>query len=115
VPQLVTILLRARRGDKNPEWSVFAIVDCDGQPTCRWPSNVRRVRDEIGVGWMTPHTWRRTYATILDDEMTLTDRTKASLIVQAKFFKVTYISRGELHPDAAVFVDAALRWPDASC
>jgi hypothetical protein len=29
------------------------------------------------VEWMTPHTWRRTYATILDDEMSLTDRAKA--------------------------------------
>jgi integrase len=29
---------------------------------------------------MTPHTWRRTYATILDDEMSLTDRAKADLM-----------------------------------
>ena len=47
---------------------------------------------------MTPHTWRRTYATILDDEMTLTDRTEADLMGQAKFLKDTYVSRGELHP-----------------
>lgn len=36
---------------------------------------------------MTPHTWRRTYATILDDETTLTDRAKADLMDQAKFLK----------------------------
>ncbi|MCA1603965.1 MAG: tyrosine-type recombinase/integrase, partial [Acidobacteria bacterium] len=114
LPELVTTRLRARRhGDENPEWPVFAAAGVDGQPTYRWPSNVRRtlrkVREEVGLGWMTPHTWRRTYATILDDEMSLTDRAKADLMGQAKFLKDTYVSRGELHPDAAVFLDAALR------
>ena len=83
-------------------------------PTYRWPSNVRRnvraVREHVGLDWMTPHTWRRTYATILDDEMSLTDRAKADLMGQAKFLKDTYVSRGELHPDAAVF-----RTPAALC
>jgi integrase len=114
LPELVTTRLRARRhGDENPEWPVFAAAGRDGQPTYRWPANVRRsvraVREHIGLGWMTPHTWRRTYATILDDEMSLTDRAKADLMGQAKFLKDTYVSRGELHPDAAVFLDAALR------
>ena len=54
---------------------------------------------------MTPHTWRRTYATILDDEITFTDRMKADLMGQAKFLKDTYVSRGELHADAAVLID----------
>ena len=106
--------LRARRhADDDPTWPVFASAGRDGQPTYRWPSNVRRsvraVREKVDLGWMTPHTWRRTYATILDDEMSLTDRAKADLMGQAKFLKDTYVSRGELHPDAAVFLDAALR------
>ena len=114
LPELVTTRLRARRhGDENPEWPVFAAAGRDGQPTYRWPSNVRRsvraVREHVGLGWMTPHTWRRTYATILDDEMSLTDRAKADLMGQAKFLKDTYVSRGELHPNAAVYLDAALR------
>jgi hypothetical protein len=46
---------------------------------------------------------------ILIDEMSLSDRAKADLMGQAKFLKDTYVSRGELHPDAAVFLDAALR------
>ena len=49
------------------------------------------------------------HATILDDEITLTDRAKADLMGQAKFLKDTYVSRGELHPSAAVFLDVALR------
>jgi hypothetical protein len=56
-----------------------------------------------------PARRRRTYATTLGDEMSLTDRAKADLMGQAKFLKDTYVSRGELHPDAAVFLDAALR------
>jgi integrase len=114
LPQFVTGLLRGRhQPDDDPEWPVFAAAGRDGIPTYRWPSNVRRsvrtARDKVGLDWMTPHTWRRTYATILDDEMTLTDRAKADLMGQAKFLKDTYVSRGELHPDAAVFLDAAMR------
>ncbi len=114
LPEFVTTRLRARRyGDEAPDQPVFASAGRDGAPTYRWPSTLRRtvrtVRAEVGLDWMTPHTWRRTYATILDDEMTLTDRAKADLMGQAKFLKDTYVSRGELHPDAAVFLDAALR------
>ncbi len=114
LPELVTTRLRARQhGDENPEWPVFAAAGRDGQPTYRWPANVRRsvraVRDHVGLSWMTPHTWRRTYAPVLDDELSLTDRAKADLMGQAKFLTDTYVSRGELHPDAAVFLDAALR------
>jgi hypothetical protein len=58
---------------------------------------------------MTPHSWRRTYATILDDQLGLTDRAEAGLLGQAKFLKDIYVSRGELHPDAAVMLDAAVR------
>ncbi len=114
LPQLLVDCLRARQHvDDDPAWPVFASAGRDGTPTYRWPSNVRRnvraVREDVGLTWMTPHTWRRTYATILDDEMTLSDRAKADLMGQAKFLKDTYVSRGELHPDAAVFLDAALR------
>lgn len=113
LPEFVATRLRTRKSDDLlPEWPVFASAGRDGKPTYRWPSTLRRtvrtVRAEIGLDWMTPHTWRRTYATILDDEMSLTDRAKADLMGQAKFLKDTYVSRGELHPNAAVFIDAAL-------
>jgi len=43
LPELVTTRLRARHhGDENSEWPVFAAAGRDGQPTYRWPSNVRR-------------------------------------------------------------------------
>ena len=59
LPELVTTRLRARRhGNENPERPVFAAAGRDGQPTYRWPSNVRRsvraVREQVGLGWMTP-------------------------------------------------------------
>jgi len=113
LPQFVTLRLCARlHGDETPEWPVFAAAGRNGKPTYRWPSTVRRsvrtIRSQVSLDWMTPHTWRRTYATILDDEMSLTDRAKADLMGLAKFLKDAYVSRGELHPDAAVFLDAAL-------
>jgi integrase len=87
LPQFVVTQLRARlHADDDPTWPVFASAGRDGQPTYRWPSNVRRsvraVREKVDLDWMTPHTWRRTYATILDDEMSLTDRAKADLMGQ---------------------------------
>jgi integrase len=114
LPQLVTTVLRARQhGDEDPEWPVFAAAGRDGRPTYRWLGNlrrsVRRAREQVGLEWMTPYTWRRTYATILDDEISLSDRAKADLMGHAKFLKNTYVSRGELHPDAAVVLDAAMR------
>jgi integrase len=114
LPDFVVRVLRARkRGGELPEWPVFASAGRNGQPTYRWPSTLRRtvrtVRTHVGLDWMTPKTWRKTYATILDDEMSLTDRAKADLMGHAEFLKKAYVSRGELHPDAAVFLDAALR------
>lgn len=114
LPEFVADRLRLRRhGDESPDWPVFASAGRDGRIAYRWPSTLRRtvrtVRAEVGLGWMTPHSWRRTYATILDDEMTLTDRAKADLMGQAEFLKDAYVSRGELHPDAALFLDAAMR------
>ncbi len=114
LPGFVTDRLRARlTGEEDPMWPLFAAAGADGRPTFRWPSNVRRsvraVRIEVGLGWMTPHTWRRTYATILHDEYGLTDRQKADLMGHAKIsmMKDTYVHRGELHADAAVYLDAA--------
>ena len=97
----------------EPHWPLFPTSGLDGQITYRWPANVRRtlrrVRQEVGLDWMTPHTWRRTYATILDDEITLTERMKADLMGHAKFLKNKYVSRGELHPGAAVVLDSAIK------
>jgi integrase len=114
LPAFVAERLRARlTGDEDPMWPLFAAAGADGRPTFRWPANVRRsirvVRAETGLAWMTPHTWRRTYATILHDEMGLSDRQKADLMGHAKIsmMKDTYVHRGELHADAAVYLDAA--------
>ena len=98
----MTKLRERLHADDDPTWPVFASAGRDGEQTYRWPSTVRRsvraVREKVDLDWMTPHTWRRTYATILDNEMSLTDRAKADLMGQAKFLKDTYVSRGELHP-----------------
>ena len=61
-------MLRRRLEDLGePDWPVFPAAGRDRRVTYRWPANVRRtlrsVRDDVGLEWMTPHTWRRTYAT----------------------------------------------------
>ena len=113
LPRFAADLLRDRLAQPGEDaWPLFPAAGRDGRITYRWPSNVRRtlrsVREEVGLDWMTPHTWRRTYATILDDEIAFTDRMKADLMGQAQFLKDTYVSRGELHAGAAVLLDAAL-------
>ncbi|HEY2176412.1 MAG TPA: hypothetical protein VGH85_21600 [Mycobacteriales bacterium] len=113
LPTFAVELIRLRLDvPGEPWWPLFPTTSRKGQITYRWPANVRRtlrkVREQVGLEWMTPHTWRRTYATILDDELTLTDRIKADLMGHAKFLKNEYVSRGELHPSAAVVVDSAL-------
>ncbi len=113
LPSFVASLLRARRIEPiDNQWPIFPASGRHGQPSHRYPANVRRslrsVRGEVELEWMTPHTWRRTYATILDDEMSFTDRMKADLMGQAKFLKDAYVSRGELHAEAAVVLDTAI-------
>ncbi len=113
LPASAVLMLQARLKDAvEPDWPVFPTASRDGGITYRWPANVRRslrtVREEVDLDWMTPHTWRRTYATILDDEISFTDRMKADLMGQAKFLKDEYVSRGELHADAAVLLEAAI-------
>ncbi|WP_060711023.1 tyrosine-type recombinase/integrase [Pseudonocardia sp. HH130629-09] len=116
LPNFTATMLRRRlSAELAPEDPLFPAAGRDGRLTFRYPANVRRslrsVRDEVELGWMTPHTWRRTYATILDDEISFTDRMKADLLGQAKFLKDEYVSRGELHPEAAVVLDNALNPP----
>ncbi|NMO88204.1 phage integrase central domain-containing protein [Actinomycetospora sp. TBRC 11914] len=113
LPQFAVDMLRRRLDEPgDDDWPIFPAAGRDGRVTYRWPANVRRtlrsVRQDVGLDWMTPHTWRRTYATILDDEVTLTDRMKADLMGHAHFLKDAYVSRGELHTGAAVVLHTAL-------
>jgi integrase len=112
LPKFTATMLRRRLSTElGPQDPLFPAAGRDGRLTFRYPANVRRslrsVRDEIALTWMTPHTWRRTYATILDDEISFTDRMKADLLGRAKFLNDEYVSRGELHPEAALVLDNA--------
>ena len=46
-----------------------------GRGTWLWPNNVRRqwrsIRDEAGLGWVTPHVLRKTVATLAANRLTL--------------------------------------------
>jgi integrase len=114
LPAFVVAMLRARRteifADEDP---VFPAAGRSGL-TWREPSEVgrwikeAREDDAVQLEWMTSHSWRKTYLTVLDDEREMTDRAKADLAGQSRFLKDIYVNRGALHPEAAAFIDAAL-------
>lgn len=113
LPAFLVAMLRTRRteifGDEDP---VFPAAGRSGL-TWREPSEVgrwikeARENEAVQLEWMTSHSWRKTYLTVLDDERAMTDRAKADLAGQARFLKDVYVNRGALHPEAAAFIEAA--------
>ncbi|MCI2420728.1 tyrosine-type recombinase/integrase [Saccharopolyspora sp. K220] len=80
------------------------------------PNNVRRswriVREAIGVEWVTPHVFRKTAATILDDEK-LTARQIADILGHARPSTTMdhYLGRGTVNEAAAAVLNAAFGAP----
>jgi integrase len=91
LPAFVVAMLRTRRteifADEDP---VFPAAGRSGL-TWREPSEVgrwikeAREDDAVQLEWMTSHSWRKTYLTVLDDEREMTDRAKADLAGQSRF------------------------------
>jgi integrase len=83
------------------------------------PNNVRRswrvIREEIGFGWVTPHAFRRTAATILDDEK-LTARQIADVLGHSRPSTTQdhYLGRGTVNAAAAAILDSAFRQGEAA-
>ncbi|TDD52820.1 transposase [Saccharopolyspora elongata] len=57
-------------------------------------------REEIGLGWVTPHAFRRTAATLLDDVL---GHARPSMTQDH------YLGRGTVNPAAAAALDSAFR------
>ncbi|TDD48995.1 site-specific integrase [Saccharopolyspora elongata] len=80
----------------------------------RNPNNVRRgwrvIREVIGLEWVTPHVFRRTAATLLDDAK-LTARQIADVLGHSRPSTTQdhYLGRGSVNPAAAAALDSAFR------
>ncbi|MQA15075.1 MAG: tyrosine-type recombinase/integrase [Pseudonocardiaceae bacterium] len=113
LPGFATAMLAARKPDDAPPGEpVFPVAGRAGvswQDPSRAGKYFREVFDAVGMEWATSHVCRKTYLTILDDEQALSDRMKADLMGHATLLRDTYVGRGELHPQAATYIDAAYR------
>lgn len=110
---LVTMLQVRREADAPPHEPVFR----SDVMTHRWPTNVgkmlRHARDKAGYPWVTSHVFRKTAATILD-EQGLSGRQIADQLGHSRpsITQDVYMHRGEMHPAAAAAFDEALRVRD---
>lgn len=79
------------------------------------PHNVRRqwreARDDTGFGWVTPHTFRKTVATIIDAEDST--KTAAAQLGHASEDVTTthYIQKPHLAPDSSNLLEALGQQP----
>lgn len=107
LPQFAVDMLTARKKNATGPM-VFG-----GRTGYRNPDTVwrqwRQIRDVLELEWVTPHAFRKTVATILDDEG-LTARKAADHLghAQVSMTQDVYFGRGRTHPEAADALDNAV-------
>lgn len=107
LPQFALDMLTQRQ-ERVGGLMVFA-----GRTGLRNPDSVwrqwRQIRGVLGLDWVTPHAFRKTVATILDDEG-LTARQAADQLghAQVSMTSDVYFGRGRTHPQAAAALDAVV-------
>lgn len=103
LPRFVVATLLRRRVNARP--NPYDVVFPGRQGKLRSPANLRRqlreAREAAGFAWVTPHTFRRTVATLLDAERTT--RAAASQLghVDERITRTHYIQRSHEGPDVA--------------
>lgn len=110
LPAFAVTVLRARAQAPDPGALVFpGRAGGPRNPDTVW-RQWRQARDRLGLDWVTPHTFRKTVATILDAEG-LTARQAADHLghAQVSMTQDVYFGRGRIHTAAAAAVDRALR------
>jgi len=111
LPSFAVDVLLARRTSEGR--NDFDVVFPSSTGTLRDPDGVskqwRRVRDSLGFGWATTHTFRRTMATIIDAEG-LSARVGADQLGHRDISMTqdVYMGRGLVHPEVAAALDHAL-------
>jgi integrase len=111
VPKAVIDCLDARR--KKPFWGHQPMVFPSTVGSWRDPENLntdwREVRESVGAGGATTHTFRKTVATLMD-EAGHSARVIADHLGHAKISMTTdvYLGRNRVHPEAATTLNAVI-------
>ncbi|KQU30302.1 hypothetical protein ASG69_04390 [Rhodococcus sp. Leaf225] len=112
LPDYAITMLRSRKLSQvpNPRGLVFA----SSAGTLRDPDALnkqwRRVRTALGLDWVTGHTFRRTVASVLDEEK-LSARVTADQLGHSRPSETMdrYMARGTVRHEVAAILDAAVK------
>jgi integrase len=108
LPRFAVDMLRARR--QMPYFGQQAVIFPSTAGTLRDPNNFgkewRKVREELGVPEVTTHSFRKTVATLIDDEG-LSARVGADHLGHSKVSMTQdrYMTRGRIHTQVADLLD----------
>lgn len=108
LPRFAIATLTARRG--RPFWGEQAMIFPSTAGTWRDPDTFNRqwreVRDDLGVSDVTSHSFRKTVATLIDEEG-LSARVGADQLGHAKVSMTQdhYMRRGKVHTEVADLLD----------
>lgn len=115
LPPFIVDMLRMRKpADAEPWHPIFAAITRAGEVGYKRPSLmhgwIREMRDELGMSWLSSHTFRKTSATVLHDAG-LPDRVIAGMTGHADLTTLlnVYIGRGELNPQIALALESGYR------
>jgi integrase len=107
LPKFVVAILEWRRAQAKPNDLDAVFVSRNG--TWLSPHNVRRqwraAREDTGLDWVTPHTFRKTVATLIDREA---DTKTAAAQLGHKNEEITttyYIQKAQVAPDVSSVLD----------
>lgn len=108
LPRFAVDALRERR--THPYLGQLTVIFPSTAGTLRDPNNLgkqwRKVRDQLGVPGVTTHSFRKTLATLIDEEG-LSARVGADHLGHAKVSMTQdrYMSRGRVHTEVAALLD----------
>jgi len=113
LPRFAVDVLRERRN--HPYLRQLPVIFPSTAGTLRDPNNLgkqwRKVRDELGAPGVTTHSFRKTVATLIDDDG-LSARVGADHLGHAKVSMTQdrYMSRGRVHNEVAALLDRAIKY-----
>jgi len=112
LPRFAVDALRERR--THPYLGELTVIFPSTAGTLRDPNNFgkqwRKVRDQLGVPGVTTHSFRKTVATLIDEEG-LSARVGADHLGHSKVSMTQdrYMSRGRVHAEVAELLDRAIK------